>query len=741
MNFLKNKFMLRTLFGAYILFLVVIMLANGILVGNVCRQMNDELKRVNDYYLRILKLNIDSLFSEADSAQRQITGDGEINAFSGYAGLDSRARFDAAAVVDKLSGIGADNRTASDCILYFPHSDIVITAQAFYNSEIYYNLYVAAAGQSYDEWLAGFADAGTRGLMHSPDGKIAITYGVRRAGDEQYYIRLMIDETEMFSPIYVERYAAGGGAVVILSKNGDMLISSDGRDYNFKNAMFEKEYEIKKYRPIDEKVFVYYVNSDRYDYRYVLVSENDYFTDSMQSIFLIGLAVSVLCLVCIGVILVFVNKKNSGRLESIMQELGDDETVYEGDEFSVIKQKIALSRKRKEAIEEKLEQQTYMLRNNVIVNFLLGYTDGRNIEEKFSDYQILPCYENWFALAICVFDYGILNDLQNADTMFVINNVMEDLTKNEDLLRVDIDGMLIYLVNVKTDAKSERQKYTEILDKIKRLMRENFQISFYSAISTVKKGITELAGAYREAASGIDSARFYDVESTVLYDEICESAELFDETAAQRERDIITAVRLGDMQRAADEIDALFDRRPDGARMAKWRYEAVVYNILSSISSQNSDPKLQQKLHAAADDLLKSGMPGMKQLLLSAVEAACENTKNEDKSNNEVYRRIKQYVEENYTNTELDVTRIGEQLGMAPFYLSRVFKNCSGEKLVGFINSLRIERAKVLLGEGKIAKVNDVALQCGYENVRTFLKVFKEKEGMTPTQYRKMHIK
>ena len=175
--------------------------------------------------------------------------------------------------------------------------------------------------------------------------------------------------------------------------------------------------------------------------------------------------------------------------------------------------------------------------------------------------------------------------------------------------------------------------------------------------------------------------------------------------------------------------------------MAKWRYEAVVYNILSSISSQNSDPKLQQKLHAAADDLLKSGMPGMKQLLLSAVEAACENTKNEDKSNNEVYRRIKQYVEENYTNTELDVTRIGEQLGMAPFYLSRVFKNCSGEKLVGFINSLRIERAKVLLGEGKIAKVNDVALQCGYENVRTFLKVFKEKEGMTPTQYRKMHIK
>ena len=122
----------------------------------------------------------------------------------------------------------------------------------------------------------------------------------------------------------------------------------------------------------------------------------------------------------------------------------------------------------------------------------------------------------------------------------------------------------------------------------------------------------------------------------------------------------------------------------------------------------------------------------MKQLLLSAVEAACENTKNEDKSNNEVYRRIKQYVEENYTNTELDVTRIGEQLGMAPFYLSRVFKNCSGEKLVGFINLLRIERAKVLLGEGKIAKVNDVASRCGYENVRTFLKVFKEKEGMTP---------
>lgn len=741
MNFFKNRFILRTLFGAYILFLIVIMLANGLLVGNACRQMNRELQRTNDYYLRMLKLNIDSLFSDADAAEREIAGDNEVNAFSGYTHLDSRARFDAAMLVETLGLLGTDNRTAANCLLYFPNSDTVVTPKAFYNSEAYYNLHLSDYGSTYADWLADLRTPGARRLTHTLDGRVAFHYSVSQEGEILYHIQLTVSEAEMFSPIYSERYADDGSAVVILSKRGNLLLSSDKKEYNFQNAMFEKEYEIRRYRPIDHKLFVYFVNSDWFDCRYVLVTEDDYNTDRIQGIFLIGLGVSVMCLLCIGVILLAVNKKNSGRLEGILEELGDDDGSLDGDEFSVIRQKIVLSRMKKEAIEEKLEQQTDLLRNSVVVNFLLGYTDSRNIGEKLAAYHICPRYESWFALAVCVFDYGILSDLQNADTIFVLNNMMEDLTPGGSLLRVDIDGMLVYLVNTPDPSREEREKYAAILDRLARLAKENFQIAFYSAVSTVKEGLPSLPGVYREAASAIESARFYDVETTVLYDEICEVPELFDESADRHERNIINAVRLGDTETAAQEIDALFRCRPGAVSMAKWRYEAAVYNILSAISSQNPDEALQQKLQEAAASLPSSGMPGMKQQLLSVVATACESTRNAESSNNDVYRRIRQYVEENYTRADLDVTRIGEELGMAPFYLSRVFKNCCGEKLVGFINSLRVQRAKELLTDIRVIRINDVAAQCGYENVRTFLKVFKEKEGMTPTQYRKIFVK
>lgn len=737
MNFLKNKFMLRTLFGAYILLLIVVMAANGALVGNVCRQMNSELKRVNDYYLRILKLNMDNIFSDAEALKKQITEENTFSDFTKYKSLNSNARFEAAGAVDELADKIDGKSMIRDAVIYYPESDTVITSTAFYDSESYFNIFCDSE-MSYDEWLADF----DKKMTHTFSAQAAITYPVRDNGGLKYYIRLLVDGKDLFTPIYFDRYASGGASVVILSKNGDTLLSGDGKPYDFKNAMFEKEYEIRTYRPIDKKVFVYFVNSERFDYRYVLVSDKDYYTDNLQRIFFVGLGVSVLCIVCIGVILLFVNKKNSRRLSSIMQEFDEDEAVYDGDEFSVIKQRIALTKKKNEVIEEKLEKQTRMLQNSVIVNYLLGYTDSKDIEEKFSDYRIIPKYDCWFAVAMSVFDFGILSDLQNSDTIFVINNVVEDLTHGEYVLRVDIDGMLVYLVNVADNSREHTARWVEITEKIRKLMQENFAISFYCAVSRVTAGLENLAGAYREAASGIDSARFYDVQSTVLYEEICKSgAAAADEAFVKAEREVITAIKLGDENKAKINIDKLFETGHEIAHVAKWQYEAMMYNILNSISQQESEENEETEIRSAFAQVSALSISGMKQLLLTVAHSVCEGMQNENKTNNEIYRRIKQYVEENYTNTALDVTRIGEQLGMAPFYLSRVFKNCSGEKLVGFINSLRIEHAKKLLCDPGIVKVNDVAANSGYENVRTFLKVFKEKEGMTPTQYRKMHLK
>ena len=50
-----------------------------------------------------------------------------------------------------------------------------------------------------------------------------------------------------------------------------------------------------------------------------------------------------------------------------------------------------------------------------------------------------------------------------------------------------------------------------------------------------------------------------------------------------------------------------------------------------------------------------------------------------------------------------------------------------------YLTQLRLERAKALLREGR--PIKEVAAQVGYVQYTHFLRVFKQKEGCTITQY------
>ena len=100
----------------------------------------------------------------------------------------------------------------------------------------------------------------------------------------------------------------------------------------------------------------------------------------------------------------------------------------------------------------------------------------------------------------------------------------------------------------------------------------------------------------------------------------------------------------------------------------------------------------------------------------------------------------RRYIGQHYMDHNLDVTKLGEVFNMTGFYISRIFKQHSGMKVTSYINELRIERAKKMLVDNTKMKITDVGWGVGFDNQRTFLKIFKEIEGVTPTQYRNANI-
>lgn len=92
------------------------------------------------------------------------------------------------------------------------------------------------------------------------------------------------------------------------------------------------------------------------------------------------------------------------------------------------------------------------------------------------------------------------------------------------------------------------------------------------------------------------------------------------------------------------------------------------------------------------------------------------------------------YIKNCYSK-KITVEDIADYLAINRSYLYTIFKNNLGISPKDFLTEFRISRGKEQLTLTDLS-VEEIAVSCGYRNSLAFGKVFKQKIGMTPTQYR-----
>ncbi len=73
---------------------------------------------------------------------------------------------------------------------------------------------------------------------------------------------------------------------------------------------------------------------------------------------------------------------------------------------------------------------------------------------------------------------------------------------------------------------------------------------------------------------------------------------------------------------------------------------------------------------------------------------------------------------------------------MSPNYFSGFFKLSTGFSPIEYLNKMRISRSIELIRETDYT-IAQIALDCGFNNLANFNKVFKHFVGNTPSQIRK----
>jgi AraC-like DNA-binding protein len=107
-------------------------------------------------------------------------------------------------------------------------------------------------------------------------------------------------------------------------------------------------------------------------------------------------------------------------------------------------------------------------------------------------------------------------------------------------------------------------------------------------------------------------------------------------------------------------------------------------------------------------------------------------------SQNTLYERVEEYMdtEKPYINSDYGRKNLTADMNTNEVYLSKAIRSAVNMTIQEYINSQRIEYAKILLLQDMNQTIETVAMDAGFTTIRNFYRLFKDAYGMSPSEFR-----
>lgn len=163
-----------------------------------------------------------------------------------------------------------------------------------------------------------------------------------------------------------------------------------------------------------------------------------------------------------------------------------------------------------------------------------------------------------------------------------------------------------------------------------------------------------------------------------------------------------------------------------------------IYTVYRFMRNKMDNPSLSHK-----EDIIYTYM---NTIILNIYEAYLNNQESESSSQNKmiacnrqktVYNLFIREVKKCFTSHR-DVKYYASVLSLSPGHLSRIVKSISGKTVSECIRDYVILEAKVMLRTKELA-IYQISDKLNFANPSFFSKYFREREGVTPTQFRSLY--
>ena len=146
----------------------------------------------------------------------------------------------------------------------------------------------------------------------------------------------------------------------------------------------------------------------------------------------------------------------------------------------------------------------------------------------------------------------------------------------------------------------------------------------------------------------------------------------------------------------------------------------------------------QERMDAYSNDMILSQLNQLLLILLRQTESARDaklQTANAVHSENEIIRRAQQYISD-HIREKLSVPLVARQVDVSPSYLTALFHKNLQISPGEYIRRIKLQESKQMIRENNL-NFTEIAAALQYSTVHHFSRQFKEKFGITPTEYAK----
>lgn len=111
-----------------------------------------------------------------------------------------------------------------------------------------------------------------------------------------------------------------------------------------------------------------------------------------------------------------------------------------------------------------------------------------------------------------------------------------------------------------------------------------------------------------------------------------------------------------------------------------------------------------------------------------------------DDFENKVVKKAVAFIHDNIADTNLDINRIADSIGVSRSQLWRIFKSTTGKSVGDVIRDIRMQKAVEMLRTGKF-RMSEIASEIGYSDAKYFARSFTRIYGCSPTSFLSTHDK